>query len=427
MDLTELVDKVGRAVISVGNYRDCVKIREQVEQKSDRDNQPLRVTILPAYMVAHQVFALRLCTWLMELFAMCSGFRDLFFQVLQMEDDLIDDEKNTFLVKLLTKSSMTWKAVRRASMELIVEVALKSPETKLKLGQVYLENYRTIMVDFMSDDQEPDVSIANLSVQIFTVPSVAHHLLESFDALSHLVKFFTQIFEDETKFDDNGQLDLTDWLDERQYDYTRCSHILTDIQYLLSAEPAEWSSKMRQNVIHGAKALIDLIGRLQLADPQARVTGAHVLQDSQNWYCVFNILSQLMFTANLVRNWCRKEMSILKPITHYLLETMEKIKSTGESKELSINGKSYRVIHFDVLREPSSIHIPLHEFLIMILTCFNEDSEEMREMITLHGSVIDIINPVLTVLTVLAQIKNGMWRRNGMYGDGPFFLYNDPK
>ena len=38
---------------------------------------------------------------------------------------MIDDEKKSFLVKLLTKSSMTWKAVRRAWTELIVEVALK--------------------------------------------------------------------------------------------------------------------------------------------------------------------------------------------------------------------------------------------------------------------------------------------------------------
>ena len=95
------------------------------QPKPDRDNRPLRVTILPAYLVAHQIHALKLCSWLTELFGKCSGFRALFFQVLCEEDSVIDDEKKSFLVKLLTKSSMTWKAVRRAWTELIVEVALK--------------------------------------------------------------------------------------------------------------------------------------------------------------------------------------------------------------------------------------------------------------------------------------------------------------
>ena len=54
----------------------------QTHQKSDRDNRPLRVLILPAYLVAHQIHSLKLCAWLMELFGKCSGFRALFFEVL---------------------------------------------------------------------------------------------------------------------------------------------------------------------------------------------------------------------------------------------------------------------------------------------------------------------------------------------------------
>ena len=34
MDLTELVDKVGRAVIRVGDYKECVKARDIVERRS---------------------------------------------------------------------------------------------------------------------------------------------------------------------------------------------------------------------------------------------------------------------------------------------------------------------------------------------------------------------------------------------------------
>ena len=68
------------------------------------------------------------------------------------------------------------------------------------LSDIYLENYEIIMNDFMTDDQEQDVSIANLSVQIFTVPSVAHNLIENHDALTKMIELFTKIFEDEVKY-----------------------------------------------------------------------------------------------------------------------------------------------------------------------------------------------------------------------------------
>ena len=129
-----------------------------------------------------------------------------------------------------------------------------------------MKHYRTIMYDFMSDDQESDVSIANLTVQILTTPSVAHHLIANSNALEELVKFFSQIFDDEAKVQD-GVLDLTEWLEERQYDFKRCSHILTDIQYLLGVPPnaEEWSQDMRRNFVKGTKALVDLIAKLQVS------------------------------------------------------------------------------------------------------------------------------------------------------------------
>ena len=68
-----LVDKEGRAIIKVGDYKECRKIQDIVERNSGRDNQPLKVSILPAYLVAHQLFAIKLCLWLENLFSKCSG------------------------------------------------------------------------------------------------------------------------------------------------------------------------------------------------------------------------------------------------------------------------------------------------------------------------------------------------------------------
>ena len=68
---------------------------------------------------------------------------------------------------------------------------------------------------------------------------------------------------------------------------------LLPVQYVLSSTPnnpgKSWSSNMRKNFVKGVQALINLIDKIQLADPQARQTGAHVEYESRNWYCVFNL------------------------------------------------------------------------------------------------------------------------------------------
>ena len=106
-------------------FKECAGVRDGVERKFDRDSKPLHCIVLPAYLIAHQNFALHLCSWLMELFQKCSGFRAQFYEVMKISDKVIDGEDKSYLIKLMTKSSITWKAVRRAWTELLVEVGLK--------------------------------------------------------------------------------------------------------------------------------------------------------------------------------------------------------------------------------------------------------------------------------------------------------------
>ena len=99
---------------------------------------------------------------------------------------------------------------------------------------------------------------------------------------------------------------------------------------------------------------------------------------------------------------------------------------------LIYNDFEYRVASVDVGATPCSMHIPLNQFLSMLLTCFNDRNEMADECLALGylqspGDLLEIVDPVMTVLTVLAQIKCGMWRRNGMYGEGQHYVYNEPK
>lgn len=140
------------------------------------------------------------------------------------------------------------------------------------------------------------------------------------------------------------------------------------------------------------------------------------------------ISGQLMQIAHYVKLWCRSDSAVLKPITNYLLGKIgNEFSQSHDRKELKLGQESYSVISFDVLHKPCSIHIPLNQFLAMLLTCFNQENEDILQMIQSHADPLELVSPVLTVLAVLAQVKCGMWRRNGMYGEGQHYFYNDPK
>ena len=60
-----------------------------------------------------------------------------------------------------------------------------------------MTQYKSIMNAFIGDDQESDISITSLSVQMFTVPSVAENLIEEFDAFTVMASFFLEQLEEQ--------------------------------------------------------------------------------------------------------------------------------------------------------------------------------------------------------------------------------------
>lgn len=63
--------------------------------------------------------------------------------------------------------------------------------------QLYVTQYRSIMNAFIGDDQEADISITNLSVQMFTVPSIAENLIEEYNAFYAMASFFHEQLEEQ--------------------------------------------------------------------------------------------------------------------------------------------------------------------------------------------------------------------------------------
>ena len=77
-------------------------------------------------------------------------------------------------------------------------------------------------------------------MQIFTVPSVAQHLVQKHNSFKVLIEFFTSHFSENAKLNSDSEeendledVDLTDWMHERQADFSRCMHVIHDIEHIL--------------------------------------------------------------------------------------------------------------------------------------------------------------------------------------------------
>ena len=56
--------------------------------------------------------------------------------------------------------------------------------------QAFGKHYADLMKEFILDDHDHIYSVTSLSVQIFTVPTLAHYLIEEHDVFSTILRTF---------------------------------------------------------------------------------------------------------------------------------------------------------------------------------------------------------------------------------------------
>ena len=142
---------------------------------------------------------------------------------------------------------------------------MKDYESKKRLSVIFAKNYPLIVDDYLRDDQEKDASIMSLSVQIFTVPSLALHLIEHCDAMAKLIQGFQALLEDNKEGD---TLDLSPWQHDEKSEFQRGLTSLYDLTYLLSVvpAPAQWNSRIRTSFKNGAMKVMEILFWMQGMD-----------------------------------------------------------------------------------------------------------------------------------------------------------------
>jgi len=352
----------------------------------------LKVLVVHAHVVAHQFYAMKLLDWLQKILGYAEGFRVVFSEVaLQTKAP-----EQSIVEKILLCDSHLWKSARTHWHRLIISGILMEYDSKKAFAKVFTKNYGPVIKDFMRDDHEHSFSVASMSVQVFTVPTLAHHLIANDDVLFILLNTF--ISECTRKCNKAGKLEF-----ERNVPtgtFKRAQYILYDLRYLLSAKPERWTDALRKGFLQGISLLLNLMTFMQGMDLVTRQVGQHMEYEPE-WESAFNLHIKLAPVLTLALDWCGTDRLVL--IKAYRA-TLKKLYDNpcfdytqpGEVRELADH--SATCIQYDVGTQPVSIHLPLSRFLAGLHLHLekyglNFDSHELQ--ISPRPTPEQLIEPVL--------------------------------
>ncbi|GAA5842078.1 hypothetical protein JCM9279_002777 [Rhodotorula babjevae] len=194
-----------------------------------------------------------------------------------------------------------WKVPRKVGQEVAVALMGVGGEVKTELSVQYAEIYSSLATTYLLTDREPENSLIFFGVQVFTVPSVAALLVSRHYFLSRLLKVLTsfltgQLSPDRTRLvlppnPAHRTLDLDSPLIAKQRRYFQ---LFSDLTHLIQCAPV-------QRLIASSPHLLDdfaaFAALFQGMNPLSRAEGAHVEYESEQWSTAFNLTIQVARTC----------------------------------------------------------------------------------------------------------------------------------
>lgn len=422
------IDREGRAVVKSAPFEVCKKLKEDIENKVIRSTMttkalPLKVTVLHKNEVAYQHLAMQLLGWFQAFLTRHSTFRLVFCNIVG------EIGAPYSLKQILSNDHKLWKSARTCWHRLLISGMLMEYGNKKSLAVVFTKLYANLMQDFIRDDHYHSFSIVSLSVQLFTVPTIAHHLIAhelAFFKLMHT--FYSESIE---KYVKNKQLQFAKNTSTMNV-FKRASYILIDLKYLLSFKPDAWTQELRTGFLHGVQILIRLLKCMQGMDAVTRQVGQHMEYEPE-WETAFTLHLKLSHLITLVLEWCSTDKVVLVKVYRMLLAALTEIKfivsdTKVEVRELADHSAS--CLMYDVSAKPVSIHLPLTRFLAGLYVHFEKFDLTFD---TAASSSADkptpeqIMEPVLCTRTMISQVYAGMWRRNGYSLLNQLYFYRNVK
>ncbi|USW56018.1 Putative adaptor protein ClpS, core [Septoria linicola] len=352
-----------------------------------------------------------------------------------------------------------WKTLRVSLRHLYITTVVTIPHFKRIIGLRIAGLYTALAQLYLIADREPDHSIINLSVQLLTTPSVTQEVVDRGNFLSNLMAIlYTFLTTRQVGFPEDVHPKATLAFDAGTVTNRRIFHFFLDLRWLFRSELIHWRMRSEPRYL---LQFLDLVKLHQGVCPNIRALGEHVEYESDTW-----ISAQLIVKD--VNKLCKELALSFAPDEKFgdhnsnlhrairVVGQVTMINAFGyERKRFAAaelrddlawhvvgpfdwNDKTYSVPKLVVQSEPMSFHHPLHYLLSWLLeNARSMDRKAIRAL--LQFSPDDLRDPFnhsrtapaprtlmsdellsgifdhpLRVCVWLAQMKAGMWVRNGI-------------
>ncbi|XP_063299948.1 E3 ubiquitin-protein ligase UBR2 isoform X2 [Pelobates fuscus] len=428
------VDRDGRRSVRYGDFQYCesaksVIVSYSLQRNTSRQTKPLKVQVMHSSVVAHQTFGLRFLNWLGQVISYSDGLRRLLCQVGLQEGP--DGENSSLVDKLMLCDSMMWKGARNCYHQLFMSSLLMDLKYKKLFAIRFAKNYERLQSDYVKDDHDREFSITDLSVQIFTMPSLARMLITEENLMATIIKTFMA----HLKLSDvqQGKFHFDRYTALQSFKFRRVQSLILDLKYVLISKPNEWSDALRCKFLEGFDVFLELLKCMQGMDPITRQVGQHIEMEPE-WEAAFTLQMKLTHIISMIQDWCCSDEQVLVEAYKKCLIALMTCHSGFTDGEqpitLSISGHSVETIRYCVSQEKVSIHLPISRLLAGLHTLLSKSEVAYRFPEQLPFSELSppmLIEHPLRCLVLCAQVHSGMWRRNGFSLVNQIYYYHNVK
>uniref|UniRef100_A0A3Q4AZ78 E3 ubiquitin-protein ligase n=1 Tax=Mola mola TaxID=94237 RepID=A0A3Q4AZ78_MOLML len=407
------VDRDGRKSVRYGDFQFCEQAKSVIVRNTSRQSKPLRVEVMHSSVVAHQCFALKALSWLGQIIQYSDGLRRILCQVgLQKTPE---GENSSLVDQLMLNDSKMWKGARNIYHQLLMNSLLMDLKYKKIFAVQFAKNYERLQSDYVRDDHDREFSITDLSVQIFTVPSLARMLMVE----ENLMKTIIRTFVDHLRHRDlHGRFQFDRYTAQQAFKFGRVQSLIGDLKYVLISRPSEWSDQLRLKFLEGLDAFLELLKCMQGMDPVVRQVGQHIEMEPE-WEAAFTLQMKLTHIISLIQEWCSTDEQVLieayKKCLRALIHCQSGLADGEQPISLSLAGHCVETFRYQVSQDKVSIHLPVCRLLAGLKLPPGELSPPL------------LIELPLRCLVLCAQVHAGMWRRNGFSLINQIYYYHNVK
>ncbi|XP_061522003.1 E3 ubiquitin-protein ligase UBR2 [Phycodurus eques] len=422
------VDRDGRKSVRYGDFQFCEQAKTVIVRNTSRQSKPLRVQVMHSSVVAHQCFALKALSWLGQIIQYSDGLKRIICQVGLEEGP--EGENSSLVDRLMLNDSKMWKGARNIYHQLLMNSLLMDFKYKKVFAIQFAKNYRRLQTDFMEDDHERVVSVTSLSVQLFTVPTMARMLMVKENLMTTIIRTFVDHLRHR---DLQGRFQFDRYTAQQASKFGRVQSLIGDLKYVLISRPSEWSDELREKFLEGLDAFLELLKCMQGMDPVVRQVGQHIEMEPE-WEAAFTLQMKLTHIISMIQEWCSTDERVLIEAYRKCLSAVSQSHSglpDGEQPiSLSLACHCVETFRYQVSQEKVSIHLPVCRLLagLHVLLSRTEVAARLPEQLPLGElSPPLLIELPLRCLVLCAQVLAGMWRRNGFSLINQIYYYHNVK